>query len=63
MTLQLRKLVPDFLQGSTAAGMIERSAPPPSKPSVKGDIAEPARVPPGQQTEIVPEAPAGMWGY
>lgn len=63
MTLQAKKLAPDFVQASTAAGMTERPVPLPATTLAKGGPGAPVLIPLGSQAEAVLEAPAGMWGY
>ncbi len=63
MTLQPGQRAPDFVQASTDAGTAEQHAPTPSQALVNADLAASAGVPLVYQAEIVPEAPAGMWGY
>lgn len=58
MTLQAKKLVPDFTPPSN---VVVRRVPVPAPPRANAEVAPTERAEP--QPERVLEAPAGMWGY
>ena len=60
MTLQAKKLVPDF---APPAAAVVRRAPVPTLARANAEVTPSDRLPTGSQAETALEAPAGMWGY